>query len=891
MGNVSVLTLDAGPAAARRARHFVQESVGGPGRSDLTADVELVVTELVTNAFLHGEPPVRLAIDDDADWVRVEVTDAGALPPILVSAGSDAMTGRGLSLVAALAGRWGVDRLAGGEGKVVWAELGAARVPAAAGAGTPPATPAGEGPGEALYEVTIGSVATELLVAAKAHLDNVVRELVLLRGGQAASGVALPDEVAELVEIVTGSFAAARSQLKQQAMAALSAGQELTELVLHLPTVTARAGERYLDALDELDRYARAARMLSLAAPVEHRLFRRWYVRTIVEQLGALAAGREAPRARPFQLVLADEVAKTAPMVDTAARLAMLHQVNQRLAAALTTREMADIAVEEAITVLGVKTARVRLVEPDGTLRSIAWRGQPGTTDVSPAGYPIAADLPSSVAARTGQPGFVRSLGERLAGVPEFAERFSATRSARIMPLNAAGRTLGLLILTFTSGALGDEVEVALATSLADTLAQSLARAELAARDAERREVASFLADASQVLISARQPLDVLQGLADLAVPRLADWCTVYLPGDEPGTLRRAAIAIAGNPGLAERLKRQPLDLAGDTPHARVWATGRPEAVSAAGRLLEELYPGLDFEAMGGARDESSGLCLPVSLRGQVIGLIGVTQLTPGRAVTPAVTESLEGLAARAAVALDNTRRWSAQAELVQALVGALLPASPPDIAGLDVAARYRPVAGDVAGDWWEVDRLADRRVLIGVGDAAGHGLDAVTDMCELRHGARALAAVDDDPASLLSDLNRRLADRPGRFATAVYAVVDPDTGQVEWANAGHVPPIHVAGDGTVTVLGGTGPPLGSPLGAVVAKRSFTLAPGDTLILYSDGVVERREVDLGEGIDALVRTVTAHGLEPVADLADVIIAEHCEARIDDCCVLVTRRVS
>ncbi|MST35040.1 GAF domain-containing protein, partial [Acidimicrobiaceae bacterium USS-CC1] len=633
MGNVSVLTLDAGPAAARRARHFVQESVG-PGRSDLTADVELVVTELVTNAFLHGEPPVRLAIDDDGDSVRVEVTDAGALPPILVFAGSDAMTGRGLALVAALAGRWGVDPLAGSGGKVVWAELGSARVPATAGTGTPPAAPAGEDRREVLYEVTIGSVATELLVAAKAHLDNVVRELVLLRGGEAASGVALPDEVAELVEIVTGSFAAARSQLKQQAMAALTAGQELTELVLHLPTVTARAGERYLDALDELDRYARAARMLSLAAPVEHRLFRRWYVRTIVEQLGALAAGREAPRARPFQLVLADEVAKTAPMVDTAARLSMLHQVNQRLAAALTAQEMADIAVEEAITVLGVKTARVRLVEPDGTLRSIAWRGQPGTTDVSPAGYPVAADLPSSAAARTGQPGFVRSLGERLAGVPGLAERFSATRSARIMPLNAAGRTLGLLILTFTSGELSDEVEVALATSLADTLAQSLARAELASRDAERGEVASFLADASQVLISARQPLDVLQGLADLAVPRLADWCTVYLPGDEPGTLRRAAIAIAGHPDLAEQLKRQPLDLAGDTPHARVFASGRPEAVpTAAGRLLEGLYPGLDFEALGGDLDESSGSCLPISLRGQVIGLVGVTQLTPGRTV------------------------------------------------------------------------------------------------------------------------------------------------------------------------------------------------------------------------------------------------------------------
>lgn len=890
MGNVSVLTLDAGPAAARRARHFVKESVGGPGRSELTADVELVVSELVTNAFLHGEPPVHLAIDDGGEAVRVEVTDAGTLPPILMVAGSDAMTGRGLSLVAALAGRWGVDRLAGGGGKVVWAELGSAPVDAATETAAPPPVPASEDRAEAVYEVTVGSVATELLVAAKAHLDNVVRELVLLRGGEAVSGVALPGEVAELVEIVTGSFAAARSQLKQQAMAALAAGQDLTELVLRLPTVTARAAERYLDALDELDRYARAARMLSLAAPVEHRLFRRWYVRTIVEQLGALAAGREAPRPRPFQLVLADEVAKTAPMVDTAARLSMLHQVGQRLAAALSTQEMADIAVEEAITVLGVKTARVRLVDPDGTLVSIAWRGQPGATDVSPVSYRVDADLPASAAARTGRPGFVRSLGEQLAGVPGFAERFSATRSARIVPLNAAGRTLGLLILTFSVGELGDAVEVALATSLADTLAQSLARAELAAEDAERREVASFLADASQLLISARRPRDVLQGLADLAVPRLADWCTVYLPGDGAGTLQRAAIAVAGDDGVAEQLKRQPLDLAGDTPHARVFTTGRPEAIPAAGRLLEELYPGLDFEALGGARDGASGLCLPISLRGEVIGLIGVTQLTARRRVTPAVTEALEGLAAGAAVALDNARRWSAQAELVQALVAALLPAEPPDIAGLDFAARYLPVAGDVAGDWWEVDRLAGGRVLVGVGDAAGHGLDAVTDMCELRHGARALAAVDDDPASLLSDLNRRVADTPGRFATAVYAVVDPDTGRVEWATAGHVPPIHVAADGTVTVLGGTGPPLGSPLGAVVPKRSFTLAPGDTLVLYSDGVVERREVDLGEGIDALVRTVTAHGREPVDALADVIIAEHCEARIDDCCVLVTRRV-
>ena len=283
---------DSVPLARRHVRAILPES-------EVREDVEVVVTELVTNAVLHTPAgDVQLTLAELPEAVRVEVEDAGQGMPVAVRQSSTAMTGRGLALVAALSRAWGVDSGRPGH-KVVWAEV--------------PYTPTdldrtepdidveallAEWPDseedEPRYEVRLGAVPTDLLLEAKAHVDNLVREFAL--GGTSQ----LPTHLAELVPAVVQGFAAARLAIKEQALAAAARGERETELVLVLGADAAAAGEAYLAALDELDRSAAAARLLTLASPPLHQAFRHWYVQGLVDQLRARSLGRVPPRVPSF---------------------------------------------------------------------------------------------------------------------------------------------------------------------------------------------------------------------------------------------------------------------------------------------------------------------------------------------------------------------------------------------------------------------------------------------------------------------------------------------------------------------------------------------------------------------------------------------------------------
>lgn len=300
------------PELARRARRHVRRVLSGIP-DELQADAELVVSELATNSVLHGESPVVVRVRRSGDRVRIEVEDAGRNLPMMVSQRSDAMTGRGLPLVAAVASGWGVEPA--NPGKVVWAELDV--TPATTGMNAVP-----EMDREAIleswpdledqespvrYTLRLGSVPTGLLLSAKAHIDNVVREFSLMRNAAEGTGE-LPPAMTRLIETVTTDFADARAEIKRQALDSAAKGQSSTDLELHLPLDAADAGERYLAALDDADQYARAARLLTLAPPPSHRKFRQWYVSALVNQLRAIAAGENPAEPVPFAEILSQEI-------------------------------------------------------------------------------------------------------------------------------------------------------------------------------------------------------------------------------------------------------------------------------------------------------------------------------------------------------------------------------------------------------------------------------------------------------------------------------------------------------------------------------------------------------------------------------------------------------
>ncbi|MBL7486945.1 ATP-binding protein [Frankia sp. AgB1.9] len=335
------LRVDASPDAVPRARRVLGAGLanGSPPVRDLVGDVKLLAGELLTNAVLHGAPPVDLRVVARPDCLRLEVADTSPVAPLQARGAADLMTGRGLALVAGLAARWGT--LLNGHGKVVWAELDLADQPVPLtlapqptapqptapeatapplGAPTParpaagPVTPLSpvaaepwsprqaEPTAEPRYRVCLGDVSTELLLAAKSHVDNIVREFALAASG-ATSGEssAVPPRLAELISQVTTGFAEARRIIRQQAIEAAAAGQRSTRLELSLPASAADAGERYLAALDQADEYARQARLLTLEAPPQHWAFRRWYVSSLVDQLRAAADGRPLPEPPSFE--------------------------------------------------------------------------------------------------------------------------------------------------------------------------------------------------------------------------------------------------------------------------------------------------------------------------------------------------------------------------------------------------------------------------------------------------------------------------------------------------------------------------------------------------------------------------------------------------------------
>jgi hypothetical protein len=284
--------------------------------SELADDARLVVSELLTNAALHAKPPVQMRLLRITDGVRIEVSDGSRDMPLLIRAGNDVMTGRGWSLVQALAHEWGAERaeVAGG-GKTIWVTLllidrdvagpssfnadDEAEQSHLVEADLLALFPDRDDDAEAQrYEVILGDVPTDLLVSAKAHIDALIREFALLASGAAVSSSPVPMQLTSLIQRVVSNFAEARQSIKEQAVRAAQAHHPRTRLSLNLPLSAADAGRAYLAALDEVDAYCRAEQMLTLETPPVHRVFRRWYVEELVAGLARASDPISADAAR-----------------------------------------------------------------------------------------------------------------------------------------------------------------------------------------------------------------------------------------------------------------------------------------------------------------------------------------------------------------------------------------------------------------------------------------------------------------------------------------------------------------------------------------------------------------------------------------------------------------
>ncbi|MCH5675592.1 SpoIIE family protein phosphatase [Streptomyces gilvus] len=426
----------------------------------------------------------------------------------------------------------------------------------------------------------------------------------------------------------------------------------------------------------------------------------------------------------------------------------------------------------------------------------------------------------------------------------------------------------------------------------------------------------ALLNEAGSVIGSTLDVPRTADELAEMIVPRLADFASVNLlepvlhgeepvpyPAGHPVITRRIAhrSALEGCPETAVELGA--IDTYPESsPPAECLETGRT-ILSSAGDPSMHRWMELDPNRAALASRFGFHSILAVPLRARGITL-GVAVLIRHRNRVPFDPDDLilaEELASRAAICVDNARRYSHERAAALALQQSLLPQHLPEQSAVEVESRYIPAGSrsGIGGDWFDVIPLSGARVALIVGDVVGHGLHASATMGRLRTAVRTLADTDlpaDELLTYLDDLVIRLsaeADRTGSDgevgATCLIAVYDPISRHCALARAGHPPPALVLPDGTVTLLDlPAAPPLG--LGGLPFESAHVELPeGALLVLYTDGLVESRDRDVDAGLDEL-RSVLRQPAASLEALCDSVFNRLLPDRpvADDVALLVAR---
>jgi PAS domain S-box-containing protein len=445
-----------------------------------------------------------------------------------------------------------------------------------------------------------------------------------------------------------------------------------------------------------------------------------------------------------------------------------------------------------------------------------------------------------------------------------------------------------------------------LATSILDITDRFRATTEAA----QARQRLSLIADASQRIGTTLDLERTARELAELCVPALADVAAVDVldsvsrggraaPHDqqgrrEPAEFRALAVASA-HPTPATRAADPPGALAKYAPDrlvTRCATTGKAVLIPhvTPGDLARIARDGASAELLAEAGVHSY-LAVPLIARGEVVGVLDLKRVRNPLAFTMDDQALAGELAVRAAVSMDNARWYQAQRHAALTLQHHLLPHQPPERPGLEIAYRYRPADGpsQVGGDWFDVISLSGDRTALVVGDVMGSGINAAATMGQVRTATRTLAELDLDPAEVLNYLDRITAGLERPIATCLYAVHDPRTMRCRVATAGHLPPALVRPGRPPTLLDlPSGAPLG--VGGVPFEGSdVQLAPGDRLVMYTDGLVENRDRSLDAGLRELLSLLTDDCA--LQDTCDLLLDTLRRGRDPDDVVLLVARMA
>ena len=469
----------------------------------------------------------------------------------------------------------------------------------------------------------------------------------------------------------------------------------------------------------------------------------------------------------------------------------------------------------------------------------------------------------------------------------------------------------------------GERIDVSITVSPIIGSGGNVVGASTIARDTTERkreeEAQRFLAEAGAALSSSLNYRATLASVARLAVPYLADWCVIDVL-EEDGSLERLAMTHQAPEKirLAQELeKRYPPDPDAPRGVAQVLRTGRSELVpDIPEALIDEAARDIEHREILRKLGLKSYMIVPLVARGRTLGVITLVSAESGRRYSEADLELAEELAHHAALAVDNARLYRGRIQVARTLQEGLLPFQLPEVPGVEVGLRYLSAGEeDVGGDFYDLfdTKMTDQNGSsespspswgIVVGDVSGKGAEAAAMLAFARYTIRTLATRESCPSTVLSNLNEAMLHQrrerdDHKFCTVTYVRLETDEGNIEHgaritvSRGGHPPPFLLRTDGSIYKVGEPGRAIGVFDDVNLTEQEASLAPGDALILYTDGVVEARSPDglfFGEErLMALLRSSVALDASTIASrIEDAVLNFQEQAPRDDVAVLVLR---
>ena len=569
------------------------------------------------------------------------------------------------------------------------------------------------------------------------------------------------------------------------------------------------------------------------------------------------------------------------PLVTNGRVLQALQRVADAALAHLSDEELLSELLLRITEILHTDTAAILLLDDSGTL--LHARAAKG----------IEEEVERGVVIPVGKGFAGRIAAERRAITIEDVDhadilnpilREKGIRSLLGVPLLVEGRVLGVLHV----GSLVPRIFTAGERDLLQLAADRAALAIQHARLFEQERLARASAE------QASQQLLALQRVADAALAHLSDEellselllriteilhtdTAAILLLDDSGTLLHARAAK----GIEEEVERGVVIPVGKGFAGRIAAERRAITIEDVDHA-DILNPILREKGI------RSLLGVPLLVEGRVLGVLHVGSLVP-RSFTAGERDLLQLAADRAALAIQRAFVHE-QRRVAEEMQRRLLPADLQGIPGLELATRYLPASGEsLGGDWYDVFPIGGGRIAIAAGDVVGHGIDAAGAMAQLRTALRAYAVDGHPPGAVVDRVNRLNYELgPGAMTTLVYVDIDPELEQLELVNAGHPPPLVIQPDGTATYLAQQGNiPLGASELARYRADTHPFPSGASIVLYTDGLVERRGESIEQGLERLQALSTGGG-EMEALCARLVDGLAPETRRDDIAIIAAR---